>query len=70
MCRGVKRDGLIQAPIDSLASSSGGIKLTGLIKVGKEKVWRGEQPYLNTESGKAGLEADGQQTQQQLVFIV
>ena len=33
--RGVKSDGLIQARIDSL-QSSGGIKLTGLIKVAEK----------------------------------
>ena len=37
MGKGVKRDGLIQARIDSLASSSGGIKLTGLIRVAGER---------------------------------
>ena len=38
MGRGVKRDGLVQARIESLVSSSGGLKLTGLVRgEGKRK---------------------------------
>ena len=33
MGRGVKRDGLVQARIESLVSSSGGLKLTGLVRM-------------------------------------
>ena len=38
MGRGIKRNGLVQARIESLVSSSGGLKLSGLIKMdGKRK---------------------------------
>ena len=38
MGRGIKRDGLVQARIESLIAASGGIKLTGLVKTdGKRK---------------------------------
>jgi hypothetical protein len=46
MGRGIKRDGLVQARIESLVAASGGLKLTGLgNEKWEEKVWRGEQPY-------------------------
>ena len=56
--KGVKRDGLIQARMDSL-QSSGGIKLTGLIKVaGKRKFVELNNPTNNRKMAR--LEVDGQ----------
>ena len=45
MGRGVKRDGLVQARIESLVSSSGGLKLTGLVRMeGKRKFGKVNNP--------------------------
>ena len=59
MVRGVKKDRLIQARIDSL-SSSGGVKLTGLIKVAGKRKFIGEVNNPTGDRKVARLEADGQ----------